>query len=352
MTTLEDVARMRLISQKLIQPLASPAEVVEHMTCMQAQDFPSSTASIAIRTTGRSLPSVTQAYDQGEIVRSWPMRGTLFAIAAKDLGWMLRLTGPRVLHSTKKRRAALGLDDAALALAAETVTQLLSGGPLTRSELLAGWTESGHDVLGGRGYHSIFHLAVSGLICQGPTRGKEQCFVLTDDWIQGTRELDEQQAIAQWFTRYVTSHGPVPVRDFLWWTKLLKRDIADVESTAQADFEILSVDGVEHWVSPTVLEAYAPLKRKTTAPILLPGFDEIVLGYGDRRAVATKDQEALIVPGANGVFRPTVVQAGRALGTWKKPTRKNAPVSVAPFADALPAAITTALPALTQAFPQ
>ncbi|WP_397333740.1 hypothetical protein [Ornithinimicrobium sp. INDO-MA30-4] len=47
--------------------------------------------------------------------------------------------------------------------------------------------------------------------------------------------------------------------------------------------------------------------------------------------MATKEQEAKIVPGSNGVFRPTALSAGRAVGTWKRPTRKNAAVVVDPL---------------------
>ncbi|MBW8174048.1 winged helix DNA-binding domain-containing protein [Ornithinimicrobium sp. Arc0846-15] len=352
MTVLEDVARMRLISQRLIQPLNTPTDVVRHMTCTQGQDLPGSTCSIALRTTSRSLAEVHEAYNQGLIVRSWPMRGTLFAVAAEDLGWMLEFTAPKIIHSTKRRREQLGLDDPQIELAEAIAREALESGPLTRAELMHEWTKGGHNIDGGRGYHSIFLLAVKNVICLGPFQGKEQCFVLSQDWINPQRALGAEETVREWLTRYIVSHGPVPLADFLWWTKLLKRDIADIAGTLRDEFETFTVNGREHWVWPQVLDEYADLRRKTTAPMLLPGFDEIVLGYGDRSAVATKGQEKQIVPGSNGVFRPTIVQAGKALGTWKKPTHKNAPVSVTPFADALPAAIVNALPALTQALPK
>ena len=49
---------------------------------------------------------------------------------------------------------------------------------------------------------------------------------------------------------------------------------------------------------------------------LLPGFDEFVLGYGDRTAVLDPEFAGRIVPGSNGMFRPTVVHGGRIVGTW------------------------------------
>ncbi|WP_260115235.1 winged helix DNA-binding domain-containing protein [Ornithinimicrobium sp. INDO-MA30-4] len=107
---------------------------------------------------------------------------------------------------------------------------------------------------------------MKGIICQGPLRNKDQCFVLTHDWIHSPRTLDPQPAIAELLRRYVVSHGPVPIADFLWWTKLLKREIAAAEVELRPEFEILEIDGVEHWVAPEVLSAYPGLKRKTTPP--------------------------------------------------------------------------------------
>ena len=107
--SLADVARMRLLSQRLVDPLASPTEVVRHLTCTQGQDYPGSSVSIALRTTSRRLQDVRDAYDSGTIVRSWPMRGTLFVVPAEDLGWMLGLTSERVRRETTRRREQLGL---------------------------------------------------------------------------------------------------------------------------------------------------------------------------------------------------------------------------------------------------
>ncbi|WP_281966367.1 winged helix DNA-binding domain-containing protein [Serinicoccus marinus] len=349
--SLADVARMRLFSQRLVDPLASPTEVVRHLTCTQGQDYPGSSVSIALRTTSRRLQDVRDAYDSGTIVRSWPMRGTLFVVPAEDLGWMLGLTSERVRRETTRRREQLGLDEAVLDRAESVALEALRGGGLTRAELLRAWEAAGHETDGGRGYHSIFHLALRGLLCQGPTTGTEQRLVLTREWISTARRLEGEEAVSEWFVRYARSHGPVPVADFLWWTKLLKRDVAPVLDAARDMLEVLLVDGVEHWVDPAVVQRYGQQRRRTAAHLLLPGFDELVLGYGDRRAVLTQDEEAQVVPGGNGVFRGTVVRAGRAVGTWKRPRRAGDVVDVTPFGTALPGPVERALPRLTAALP-
>lgn len=329
---------MRLLSQCLVNPQSTATEVVRHFGCTQGQDYPGSTLSIALRTTGRSLQEVRDAYDAGEIVRSWPMRGTLFVVPAEDLGWMLGLTAEKVIRSTQRRRDQLGLDEATLAATERVAREVLAGAGLTRAGLLSAWTQAGLDVNEGRGYHRIFHLALRGVLCQGPTEGKEQRFVLSEEWIAEPRSLVGVDAVVEWFRRYVTSHGPVPVADFLWWTKLTKRDLAPVLDDIRPEFQIVEVDGDEYWMLPELLDVYADTRRATAAPLLLPGFDELVLGYGDRRAVLTSEEEAAVVPGKNGVFKATVIHRGHGLGTWKR-SRPGKPVSVEPFAKGLPASV-------------
>lgn len=345
-----EIARIRLVSQRLVNPLPSPTDVVRHFGCTQGQDYPGSTVSIALRSSNRSLEEVRTAYDAGEIVRSWPMRGTLFVVPAEDLGWMLDLTGDKLVRSTQRRREQLGLHPPTLDACEQVAREVLSGDGLRRSDLLAAWTDAGLDVDDGRGYHRIFHLALRGVLCQGPTQGREQRFVLNEEWITHPRQLSGDEAVAEWFRRYVRGHGPVPVADFLWWTKLLKRDIAPILDDLRTEFEVLDVDGTGYWVAPDVLEAWSTLRRATAAPLLLPGFDEFVLGYGDRRAVLTREEEARVVPGGNGMFKATLIDGGRAVGTWKR-ARANAPVAVDPFEPPLRAPLERALPTLTANLP-
>lgn len=65
---------------------------------------------------------------------------------------------------------------------------------------------------------------------------------------------------------------------------------------------------------------------------LLPGFDEFVLGYKDRTSILAEKYAPLIVPGNNGVFRPTVVVGGQIAGTWKRVVKKGViEVEATPF---------------------
>lgn len=351
MPTLADVARMRLLSHALLRRLDSAGAVVRHLTCVQAQDFNGSTLSIALRSQERSLSEVHAAYDAADLVRSWVMRGTLFVVAAEDLGWMLGLTSDKVIRQSARRRDALGLDASTLAGVEAVAREVLDGSRLTRSELLDAWSRSGYSVDDGRGYHLLFNLAVRGIICQGPMTDGQQQYVLYDQWVTAPRQLDRDEAIEEWFARYVRSHGPVPAADFLWWTKLTKRDLAPALTRLRDTLDVFRVDDVDYWVDPHVSAAYESDKRLTAATLLLPGFDELVLGYGDRRAVLSREHEALVVPGGNGMFKSTVSKAGRGLGTWRRP-RRGTPVVVEPFGPGLPANVERAVAKLDQEMPR
>ncbi|WP_313821914.1 winged helix DNA-binding domain-containing protein [Citricoccus sp.] len=346
----EQVARMRLISQHLVDPLPTSADVARWLTCTQGQDYPGSTVSLALRSVGRSTAAVREAYDAGRIVRSWPMRGTLFAVAAEDLEWILDLTAAQMLKATERRRRELGLTADVLDRAEMVALQALSGPGLTRSGFLARFTEEGIPVDEGRGYHLIFFLALRGVLCFGPTEGREQRLVLATEWITPGRQRDREDGVRELLLRYLRSHGPATVEDFCWWSKLGKTQARPALADLHPELLSADVDGREHWMSPDLPDRHAERTRATAAPLLLPGFDETVLGYQDRSAVLTRDEEALVVPGRNGVFKGTVLHRGHAVGTWKRPTRRGQPVEVTAFGE-LPGPVARAVPRLSAALP-
>ncbi len=110
--TVSEVGLLRLVALRLAGPPAGGAtEAVRHLTALQAQALPGALTSVALRC-GGTRDDVTVAMDRGEVVRSWPMRGTLHLTAADDLCWLLELLGPKVVAGAATRRERLGLTDA------------------------------------------------------------------------------------------------------------------------------------------------------------------------------------------------------------------------------------------------
>ncbi len=325
---------MRLAAQRLVgKGFEEAADAVRHMSAMQGQDLPGVFVSAALRTRGRRRDGVVEAMNSGAVVRSWPMRGTLHLVAAEDLGAILSLTGERMLRATARNRELRGIDDALVDRAREVTGAALGGGnSLSRDELMALWEKAG--LLGepGRGYRLLFTLAVAGDVCFGPYRDGAQRVVLCSEWIGGRPAPGPDEALAQWALRYFRSHGPATVRDFAWWTKLPLNAIRAALGEVAGRLESWTVGDDEYLMAPETPELRAAAGRGADAVLLLPGFDEFLLGYGARGAVLPDEHAEKVVPGGNGMFRGTVVSRGRVVGTWKRTGSGRAErIDAAPF---------------------
>ena len=331
------LAGLRITAQGLSTTAAWPSvhAAVSAFGAHQGQDVPGVVASLALRTSGEVGP-VVDAFTSGRIVRGYPMRGTVFAVAAEDLTWMTELCAGAAVRAAVKRRPRLGLEDSHVARAADLLVALAHdrsapgrGTGVPRAELLEAWRSAGIDPAGGRGYHLLVHLISTGVAAYGPWTGDETAVVDATRWLPSGSSLSERfdgdrvAAAAELLRRYLQSHGPATLRDFAWWTKLplgivraaLPLIVDTVESGA-----IPGTDETAHW-RPGLMEEYAAGERDAMRELLLPGFDELILGYPDRLAFMSAADHAALVPGNNGVFKRSAIRRGRVVGTW---TRKGA----------------------------
>lgn len=327
------VSAARLISQGLIRPPdsdgATARSVVAHLGCVQAQALGGALVSIALRT-GSSVAAVREAMDTGSLVRTWTQRGTIHLTAAEDLGWILDLTGQRTMKAVAKRREVFGIDDAMVDAAAQLAEDAIRDrGPLTRQELLEAFEplQAGQEY--GHERYLITSLALRNIIAQGPmVEGKDDMkYVLTSDWIPHPVELDSEAALHEWMRRYVLSHGPVTVEDATRWTGLPKTPVRKAIAAAVSGAQIVetSVEGRPHYQAPDLDDRLSEGRERADELLLLPGFDEIVLGYKDRSATLDPAHEKLVVPGGNGMFKNTLIDGTRARATWKRSPRKTGP---------------------------
>jgi hypothetical protein len=306
------------------------------MLAMQAQDFPGVKWSIGLRQPGATEAAVEAACDAGEIVRSWPLRGTLHLVAAEDLGWLLALTAPRAIASAAGRRASLGITEGDVENAREVARSALAGRrTLTRNALLATFDAAGVSTHGQRGYHLLWYLAQTGTLVLGATDGRQQTFALLDDWVPRPRRLDREEALGELALRYYRSHGPAVAADLARWSGLTLGDVRRGIVACGTQLTTRDIDGVTYHLAPETMGAATPTARVH----LLPGFDEYLLGYADRTAALAPEHMDAIVPGGNGMFKPTIVVDGEVVGTWKQTIRaREAIVEAIPFAG-LPGAV-------------
>lgn len=348
-----ELSRMRLVAQGLVpvHPMP-PVDVVTRLTCLQAQDLRSARSAVALRA-GCEVTDVDAALDSGGVVRSWPMRGTLHLVPATDLRWMLALNATSTLRSARRRHDELDITPQAIERAlAVTEERLRGGGGMTRGEVFSLWDEHGIAAEGQRGIHLLQSLCLRALLVLGPLDGRQQRFVLFDEWIHRSRPVDRPANIADWALRYFRSHGPATVADFRWWTGLLQRDLLPVWDTVSSRLVELVVDGTSYFAAPETITSYDEHRPTTFRPLLTPAFDEILLGYADRTPTVDRDDLGRVVPGGNGMFKAVLVDGGRAVGTWRRgPTKAVPGIAVSPFDGALSRRAERALPGLARRYP-
>jgi hypothetical protein len=325
----QTMGRLRLASQRLVPlpavpPLgadvsASVTGTVRWMTAMQAQDLQSALWAVGVRVPRAGLKDARSALDSGAVVRSWPMRGTLHLVAPEDLRWMLELTAERLTRSIAARHRELEITWADIEKCRDIALELVAGGgAASRAELFQVFDAAGQPTTGQRGIHILGTLCRHAWLVQGPLAGNQQLMVDFESWIPASRPLERQEAVAEFLLRYFRSHGPATLRDFAWWTQLPLTDVRAALGKMRSQVVELEFEGGSYWLSPetaSLLDSGVPGQRSV---LLLPGFDEFVLGYTDRSLVLKPEHFNRIVPGGNGVFKKTVVAGGEVVGTWAR----------------------------------
>jgi hypothetical protein len=340
-----DLLGLRLRSQLLAPPAdrahaeAGPVErvaaVAAHMLALQAQDPVAGLWAVGARAPGVTRADVLSAYDDGRIIRSWPMRGTIHVVPAEDIGWLQGLTAARVLRGAERRREVLGLSLATLERMRELAVRALAGGrALTRRELLAVFEADGIVLETGWAYHAVWFLCQTGTLVFGPSAGpREWKLVLTDEWIPAPRRLDGDEALTELAARYLAGHGPASAQDLGWWTGLPLTVCRKAYALAADDGRATTVeaDGAMWWLSPEVADV-GPASLPDLQ--LLPAFDELLLGYRDR-SLSLDAAHVGFFMSSNGIAVPIVTRAGRVVGKWAFEKSGAPGVGVTLFADEL-----------------
>lgn len=296
---------------------------------MQAQDLASALWSLGVRLPGSTQDDITAALENSEALRTWPMRGTVHFVPPRDAKWMLTLMGARPLASAAKRRQFLGISDAQAQRAVDALRAALAGGKrFTRTECLAALNDAGVNTANQASYHLLWYVSQLGITCIAPNVGKEQTFVLLDEYVPDPHTPERDEALGIVALRYVRGHGPVTVKEMARWTGLGVRDCRTAVAVAGDALVEVPTDDGPMLVAAALLDTPAALTG--AAPdhggqhLALPGFDEYMLGYGDRSLMLAPAHFQAVVPGNNGVFRSTLVRDGRVMGTWKRTMRAKA----------------------------
>jgi hypothetical protein len=316
--TLSDLIRHRLHHQQLVKPqFDKPGDVVAWMGAVQAQDFFGSLWSIGQRLSTTTVEAeVEKAVNDRAIVRTWPMRGTLHFVSPKDARWMLHHLTPRVISRTAGLYKQAELDKKVFTKSKKLLIKALEGGnQLTRDEMYEVLEQAKISTTNTRGLFILGHIAMEGVICFGERKGKQQTFVLMDEWLPSFPMLKKDEALGELALRYFRSHGPALLEDFMWWAGLTKGEATSVLADVKSKLVEEVVDEKRYYFCPSV----KPGKINPTKAYLLPTYDE----YG----IAYKQRDVIIAPADHkkigGIFTSGIMMSGKIIGTWRRVIKKN-----------------------------
>lgn len=324
--TSQEITKYRLANQQIsVHNCKTPAEVVRHLGAMQAQDYPGALWAIGLRLPGSTQLDIEKAIADRQIVRTWPMRGTLHFVPAEDIKWMIELMTPRIFKKMASRHRQLELTEEIFEKSRQIIQKNLQGDKqITRPDMFKLLEDSGISTHDQRGAHILGTLAQRCLICFASHEGKQPTFALLSEWAPQAKSLPRDESLAKITVRYFSGHGPATIQDFVWWTGLTVADAKAGLEMVKTKLIKESIDGKEYWMPPNT-----QLSEPSSNLYLLPGFDEYMLGYKNRTAALDLEHSPKVAPGGNGMFLPTIVINGKIEGLWKR-TIKSKKVVITP----------------------
>lgn len=318
-----DIARLRLHSQNISgKKFTNPARAVAWMGAMQSQDYQQALWAVGVRCQNATRAQVEKAISQKKIIRTWLLRGTLHFTTPQQVRAMLQVSAPHNLAANKTRCLQLDIDDKLLRRCHQIFYKALQGHKrLTRPGMMALLEKNKINPSGQRGYHILWSLAQSSLLCMGPMQDRQQTFVLLDEWAGEGSHYDHEAALAYIAGRYIASHGPATAADFAGWARITGAEAKQGLQDARPKLVNEKMDNIEYWMTAATAKLEPP-----TEPIvyLLPAFDEYLIGYKNRDAMLRAADVQRVIPGKNGMFLPCIVTAdGHVTGTWQRSETKT-----------------------------
>jgi hypothetical protein len=291
------------------------AEVVARLLAVQAQDLRAARLALRARASGLAVADVDAALtDERSVVVAWLGRGTLHLVGRDDYPWLLALTAPTRLATSRRRLGQEGVapDDAERAVKI-VERALVDAGPLTRPELADRIAAKGIRTEGQATPHLIGLAALRGIVVLGPVRDDgSHAFALTRDWLGAAPPLSlegpgRDGALAELARRYLAGHGPATPADLATWSGLPLRDAraglkAIASELARRDDDLVDLAARDR--APDAIP-----------PRLLPAFDPYLLGWKDRSFAVASAHAKRVHPGG-GMLRATATVDGLAVGTW------------------------------------
>jgi hypothetical protein len=312
-----NIVRERLANQFLtVAGPRSASEVVAELGAVQAQDYAGAKWALTQRSGFRSDAAIEKEIVEGRILRTHVLRPTWHFVAAADIGWLLQLTGPRVLAKMASYDKVLGLTPQIFRRCNNIIARALEGGRyLTRSEIGAVLRRNRvSNITPQRLGHIVMHAELNAIVCSGPRKGKQFTYALLDERASAHASHDFDELLLELTRRYFRTRSPATAYDFAWWSGLTVNEARRGITMFDDELEKITIDDKHYWLHPRAVAA--PSERGST--FLLPNYDEYFIGFRDRSAIGERMRHVKLVTGGNALISNVVIVEGQIVGGWRR----------------------------------
>jgi hypothetical protein len=302
-------------------------DVVRRVGGIHAQVQASAELQLAARVDGITQQDVRDAlWRDRTLVKAWTLRGTLHLHPADELAlWFAGRSQRAELEEWRDPAGvlhpAVGAEELREIKAA--VWDALDGRVLLRDELATEVIRRLGKRHAGR-LRSGFAFFTSDL-CQGPPQGSKITLARPDQWVDGWREVERQDALREVLRRFLHAYGPSRPKEFREWFGVdVPFDLVDVEE--------VDVEGHRAFV----LAGDTEFPEPQASVRLLPEYDVYVMGFREREhLVPAKMREQVAAHGRGRYEGPAGVRFllvdGVTAGLWeRKKLAKRLELTVAP----------------------
>ena len=311
---------LRLLNQQLICPqFDTPAELVDYMGAMQAQEYRLMRWAVAMRTKKPSAKAFKKAFDSGQIIRFHLMRGTWQLVSATNYWPFLELCASKAIAVTKGWMSSnkISIPDEELASIREILVQAVADkGSATKEDIVQALAEKGVCLDDHRLSYHIRMAELSGTLCSGDLLPMKATYALTADKVKAHPKMDRDEALMLFTRKYFQSRQPATLEDFVWWSGL---NINDCRRGIEILGNSLHVETHDR-PSPQRREFYLTDDCRTRGfrkgkYLLIPPYDEYLISYKSRDIVLSPDYKHK-AHNNSGIFQPIIAYDGVICGNW------------------------------------
>ena len=319
-------------------------DVVRDMVGVHAQVMSAAELQLAARVDGLRPSDIRDAlWTDRRLVKAWSMRGTLHLLTPDDLVSFVAAAASRERWNEEVWLRFVGMTREQVEAFIAAVGELLTDRPMTRAALADGIAERLEDPKLATALRSGWGTFLGapgqrGLLCFGPSDGRNVTFVRPSAWIGRPVAAAEQRsptepvdALAGLVRRFLATF-PGSSRDMIgrWWGALRASLIGRAVERLGDDVTGVEIEGVRAWT----LNADLPLllaAEPFEAVRLLPGFDPFVNELPRRTEGLLPVANHALVYRTAGWVTPVILVDGRIGGTWELTAGRKGGLAVQPW---------------------